>query len=218
MTLSLPSLRLGLETSFWGLRVPRFVWVLLIEEGDKLLGSFAFEVLKGFLSLVLFGRVAFLLNEVPNLPTGLYRVLDFLNQVFAFNGRCLPQDLVRVRPGLNASAVRFYEGYMERVIDSLAFRQGQPDGHRKDDFGNLERSQHLVVELLGRSLSLDVAGVEYNELVFDEGGSVCLPNVCILLYAGAGMFKVGGSLGMYRGYLVGVDLAGRVKSMRAFFG
>jgi hypothetical protein len=164
-----------------------------MEEGDELSGSFVFEVFEGIPGPVLLGRPALPLDEVSDLVTGLHGVLDFLHRVFAFDGRCLPQDLVRVRTVLNASAVRFHEGYMEGVMDSPALGQGQPDGSGGDDLGDSEGSQHLVVELLGWSSGSDVAGVEHDELVFDEQGRACSFGVRVLLHAGSSMFEVRGS-------------------------
>ena len=51
--------------------------MLLVEEGNKLSGSFAFKVLKRYLYPVLLSRVAFLFNKIPDLTTNLYRVLNF---------------------------------------------------------------------------------------------------------------------------------------------
>jgi len=89
----------------------------VVELSNNGLRAFAVEVLVWFPSPMPFGRPTFPLDKILHVSLYLHGVLNHFHLiVFAFNRVCLPQDLVRVRLCLNASAVGFDEGDVDLVL------------------------------------------------------------------------------------------------------
>lgn len=105
----------------------------------KCLGTFAVEMLVGLPRPVFLHRPALPLHKVFHIVLNLQDALDLFYMVpFSLNWHGFPQDLVRARKLLIASAVGLWERDMERVMDTPGL--GECDLHSRggDDLGDAE--------------------------------------------------------------------------------